>query len=55
MDATAVVALALLAWLILPLPVAVACGRAFDRGSRPDERASLDEAAAAVSEPPRAA
>ena len=34
MGMTAVVALAVLAWLLLPLPFAVACGRAFDLGSR---------------------
>lgn len=38
-ETTLVVALALLAWLLLLLPLAVACGRAFDLGSRSDDAA----------------
>lgn len=39
MVTTLVVALAVSAWLLLPLPLAVACGRAFDLGSRSDDPA----------------
>jgi hypothetical protein len=40
MVTTLVVALAVVlpAWLLLPLPLAVACGRAFDLGSRSEDR-----------------
>lgn len=37
MGTIAVVALALLAWLLLSLPLAVACGRAFDLGNGPSD------------------
>jgi hypothetical protein len=51
METTAVVTLALLAWLLLPLPLAVACGRAFDLGSRSDERLSHPEPSEAPRSP----
>ena len=37
MVTTLVVALAVSAWLLLPLPLAVACGRAFDLGGQSED------------------
>ncbi len=54
METTLVVMLALVAWLLLPLPLAVACGRAFDRGTRSEERLSPPRTAAGTPRSPQA-
>ena len=53
METTLVVTLAVLAWLLLPLPLAVACGRAFDSGSSSRDRLSLPRTAAGTPRSPR--
>ena len=53
METTLVVTLALLAWLLLPLPLAIACGRSFDLGSR-SEDLSPQRTAAGTPRSPRA-
>ena len=53
METTLVVTLATLAWLLLPLPLAVACGRAFDGGSRVEDPLTRPRTAAGTPRSPR--